>query len=69
MEFVSLLVFKFPLGSSETFLCFTSVLPSKLVPPPDATLRQIQLVVNTGDCGPQSWSGRFGEEENIHINP
>ena len=49
----TLLIFKFP-------LCFTSVLPSTLAPPPDAPLRQIQLVVTEMSSGGKlSHSVRF----------
>jgi len=38
-------VLKFPLGTSETFLCLKLVRPSKAVPPPGVPLRQIEYVV------------------------
>jgi hypothetical protein len=41
----TLLVFEVPLGTSESFLCFTLVCPSQTVPPPGVPLQQIQLVV------------------------
>jgi hypothetical protein len=41
----TLLVFEFSLGTSQTFLCITLVHPSKLVPPPDVLVRQIQYEV------------------------
>jgi hypothetical protein len=42
----TLLVFDFPLGISETFLCFMWVHPVQIVPPAGVPLRQIQFIIN-----------------------
>jgi hypothetical protein len=42
----TLLVFEFPLGTSETFLCFMLIRPTKIVPPRGVALRQIHFVIN-----------------------
>jgi hypothetical protein len=42
----TLLVYEFPLGTSETFLCFMLVHPIQTVPPAGVQLPQIQFVIN-----------------------
>jgi hypothetical protein len=41
----TLLVYEFPLGTSEIFLCFMSAHPIQIVSPAGVQLRQIQLDV------------------------
>jgi hypothetical protein len=40
-----LLILEFPLGNSETFLCFMLVNFIKFFPPPGVPLRQIKFVI------------------------
>jgi hypothetical protein len=42
----TLLVYKYPLGTSKTFLCFMSVHPIQIAPPAGVQLPQIQFVIN-----------------------
>jgi hypothetical protein len=42
----ALLVYEYPLGTSETFLCFMLVQPTQIVPPAGVQLRQIQFIIN-----------------------
>ena len=42
----TLLVYEFPLGTSETFLCFMLVHPIKIVPPAGVELPQTQFIIN-----------------------
>jgi hypothetical protein len=42
----TLLVYEYPLGTSETFLCFMSVHPIKIAPPVGVQLPQIQFLIN-----------------------
>jgi hypothetical protein len=42
----TLLVYEYPLGTSETVLCFMLVHPIKIVPPAGAQLPQIRFVIN-----------------------
>jgi hypothetical protein len=42
----TLLFYEYPLGTSETFLCFMLVHPIKTVPPAGVQLQQIQFVIN-----------------------
>jgi hypothetical protein len=41
----TLFAFEFPLGTSEAFFCFMLVLPLKIIPPVDMSMRQIPFVV------------------------
>jgi hypothetical protein len=40
------LVYEYPLGTFETFLCFVLVHPIKIAPPVGVQLPQIQFVIN-----------------------
>jgi hypothetical protein len=42
----TLLVYEYPLGTSETFLCFMPVHPIQIVPPAGVQLPQIQFIIN-----------------------
>jgi hypothetical protein len=42
----AVLVYEYPLGTSETFVCFVLVFPIKIVPPAGVQLPQIQFIIN-----------------------